>query len=299
MVAVLLAAASAATLAGCGSGARAAGGRPQVVTAFYPLFEAARRVGGNLVGVTNLTAAGGEPHDLELTSRQVDRIEDAAVVFYLGNGFQPAVERAVARAKGRTVDLLADAGSLLATLPGQSGGGLRSDPHVWLDPQLFKAMVVRIAGALAEADPANRSAYQAGGATYARELDDLDAAFRRGLAACDRRTIVTSHAAFAYLARRYGLTQQPISGLGPDADPDPRRLAALAAQVRAEGTTTIFFETLVSPRVAQTLARETGASTAVLDPIEGLSDTGVMAGKTYGSVMLDNLATLRTALGCR
>jgi zinc transport system substrate-binding protein len=287
-------------LGACGGGdgdEEAADGRPQVVAAFYPLFEAAQRVGGDRVQVRNLTPAGAEPHDLELNSRQVDRIEDADVLIFLGRGFQPALEKAADRAKGAKVDLLGEVRSLLPAPVGDAD--LDIDPHVWLDPTLMKAMVARVATALSEADPPNRTTYEANAAAYSRELDDLDASFRQGLAQCDRRVMVTSHDAFGYLARAYGLTQDAIAGLAPESEPTPQRLAELAAKVRADGTNTIFYETLVSPKVAQTLAREAGVGTAVLDPLEGLSEDDAKAGKTYVSVMRENLAAVRQALGCR
>ena len=286
--------------AACGSsrGAGDAGdGRTQVVASFYPLFEAAQRVGGDRVHVRNLTPAGSEPHDLELNSDQVDRIEDAAVVLFLGQGFQPALEKAADRAKGMKVDILDEVGRLLPAPVGDDE--LDVDPHVWLDPRLFKAIIAKVADALAVADPANRAAYEANAAGYGRELEELDDAFVQGLRSCDRRVVVTSHAAFGYLTARYGLVQETIAGLEPESEPSPQRLADLAAKVRADGTTTVFYETLVSPKVAQALAREAGVSTAVLDPIEGLSDDDAKAGKTYVSTMRENLAALRLALGCR
>jgi zinc transport system substrate-binding protein len=283
--------------AACGGSGGEAGGRPQVVAAFYPLFEAAQRVGGDLVEVRNLTPAGSEPHDLELNSRQVDRIEDADVVLFLGHGFQPALEKAAGRAKGTKVDVLAALGGLRPA--GAGDDKLDVDPHVWLDPRLLKAIVGEVAGALSEADPANRAAYEANAGAYRRELDELDAAFTTGLATCDRRVIVTAHAAFGYLADHYGLTQDAIAGLEPESEPSPQRLADLARKVRAGGTTTIFYETLVSPKVAESLAREAGVRTAVLDPLEGLTDADAKAGRTYVSGMRDNLAALRQALGCR
>lgn len=270
-------------VAACGN-TRGPSGEPAVVTAIYPLFEAAERVGGTGVDVSNLTAAGAEPHDLELTTRQLDQIERAGVIVYLGRDFQPAVSRAVERAPGVKLDVL----------EGQPG----EDPHVWLDPVRFKAVVGRIAQALAAADPAGRAAYEANAAAYIRELEDLDAAYRAGLERCDRRVIVTSHAAFGLLADRYGLQQTAIAGFNPESEPSPSRLAQLAAEVRAQGTTTVFTETLVPPDVAEALAREAGVRTAVLDPLEGMSDQDLKAGKTYLSVMRDNLATLRAALGC-
>ena len=259
-----------------------------MVASFYPVHVAAERVGGPTASVSNLTPAGAEPHDLELTSRQVDRIEDADLVFYLGQGFQPGLEKAVERAGGKAVDLL---GPDLALIPG--------DPHFWLDPVLFKRAVERVEAAYEEADPARAQGYRDRTAGFLQELDRLDAAYREGLGTCDRRVIVTSHAAFGYLARQYGLTQKAVAGLSPESEPEPGQLSALAREVRAEGVTTVFSETLVSPRVAETLAREAGVGTAVLNPLEGLTEEESAAGKTYVSVMGDNLATLRAALGCR
>ena len=285
--------------AGCGGGGGGddADGRLPVVAAFYPLYEAAQRVGGDLVQVRNLTPAGSEPHDLELSSGQVDRIEDAEVLLFLGRGFQPALEKAAQRAQGSKVDVLTGLANLR---PGGSGDdALEVDPHVWLDPLQQKAIVAQVATVLAGADPANRAAYEANAATYSRELDELDAAFTQGLAQCQRRVLVTAHAAFGYLAARYGLTQEAIAGLEPESEPSPQRLAELTAKVRSSGTTTIFYETLVSPKVAESLAREAGVRTAVLDPLEGLTEEDQKAGRSYVSAMRENLATLRAALGCQ
>jgi zinc transport system substrate-binding protein len=284
-------------LGGCGGGTGSPDGRPQVVASFYPLFEAAQRVGGDRVQVRNLTPAGSEPHDLELNTRQVDHIEGADIVLFLGRGFQPALEKAAQRAKGTKVDILDGLGALRPAPAGDDT--LEVDPHVWLDPVLFKAIVVRVAAALGDADPSNRATYDANAAAYVGQLDQLDAAFTSGLGDCARRTIMTSHAAFGYLAARYGLIQEAIAGLEPSSEPSPKRLAELAAKVRADGTSTIFYETLVSPKVAQSLAREAGVTTGVLDPIEGVSDAGAKAGRTYLTAMGENLAALRLALGCR
>jgi len=280
----------------CGGGGDA-DGRPQVVASFYPLYEAAQRVGGDKVQVRNLTPGGSEPHDLELNSRQVDQIEEADVVLFVGRGFQPAIELVAQRAQGTTLDVLSGLGNLRPA--GTGDDKLEVDPHVWLDPTLLKAIVGEVAGALATADPAHRATYEANARAYSRELDELDAAFTTGLADCERRTIVTAHSAFGYLAGRYNLTQDAIAGLEPESEPSPQRLADLADKVRADGTTTIFYETLVSPRVAESLAREAGVRTAVLDPLEGLTDEDAKAGRTYVSGMRENLAALRQALACR
>jgi zinc transport system substrate-binding protein len=268
----------ATALAGCG-GSGAEDGRQDVVAAFYPLAYAAGRI-APAADVTNLTPAGAEPHDLELTPRDVERVRDADVVLYLGRGFMPALEDAV-EGDESAVDLLAGEQLL-------GDGGVR-DPHVWLDPVRYAAMARRIAEALGE--PAAADGLVA-------ELEELDREFEKGLARCERRTIVTSHAAFGYLADAYGLRQVALAGVAPEAEPSARALEALVDEVEREGATTVYFETLVSPELARTVAREAGATTAVLNPLEGLTEEELAAGADYFGVMRENLAALRKGLGC-
>jgi zinc transport system substrate-binding protein len=272
-----------AVLAGCGA---AAGGKNSVVAAFYPLAYAAQRMSPS-AKVENLTPPGAEPHDLELTPQAVARIERAAIVLYLSHGFQPAVSDAVKNAGGRKVDILQ--GLRLHAASGQEAG-LSADPHVWLDPVLFQQIVRGIAGALPR--PVHT-------APLIADLRALDRDYRKGLADCARKDIVTSHAAFGYLAQRYGLRQVPITGLTPESEPTPKQLAHVIQLVRQTHATTVFFERLVSPRLADTVAREVGAHTAVLDPIEGLTPSEQRQGETYLTLMRQNLVALRRALACR
>jgi zinc transport system substrate-binding protein len=279
---------------GCG-GSASSGARTDVVAAFYPLAFAAERVGGDAVSVTNLTPPGAEPHDVELSARDVERVRSADLVFYLGSGFQPALERAVEGASGDAVDVFGGldlhegGGHEGDEHAGEAGSDASVDPHVWLDPVRYAAVVERIGAALGQPQPAR---------AMRDELKQLDAQFRTGLRACARREIVTSHAAFGYLAERYGLEQIALSGLSPEAEPSPRELERVIGEVREHGATTVFFETLVSPRLAETVARETGARTAVLNPLEGLTEEELERGEDYFSVMRANLAALRKALGC-
>lgn len=276
-------------LVACGPGTDG-GGRLVVVASVYPLAEAAERVGGDPVLVRDLTPPGVEPHDLELAPDDLAAIVSADLVIYVGSGFQPAVEDAVSQAEGRRIDVL----SVVPTL--RADGVI--DPHVWLDPMRFALVVEAIAGVLGEMDPGHADAYRANAAAYRTELEALDAAYREGLAACSSRILVVSHAAFGYLAQAYGLTQVAISGVSPESEPDPSRLAELRALVETEGVTTIFTEELVSPAVARTLAEEAGVHTAVLSPLEGLTPQELDAGRDYVSVMRRNLRTLEVALGC-
>jgi zinc transport system substrate-binding protein len=286
--------------AGCGTGVAAspaADPRPRVVTAFYPLRFLARTIGGDAVTVTDLTKPGAEPHDVELSPRQVGQVSDAALVVYL-HGFQPAIDQAVAMEAAKRAF---DAGSVVEQLPLEDDGHEHEeatasghDPHLWLDPVRYATIAGELGRRLALADPAHAAGYTERADRVRAELGRLDQEYRSGLATCARRAIVTSHTAFHYLADRYALTEIGITGIDPESEPSPARLVRAAEQARATGTTTIFFETLVSPKVAETLAREIGARSAVLDPLEGLTQPG----SDYFSVMRANLAALTLALGC-
>ncbi|MFI7421084.1 metal ABC transporter solute-binding protein, Zn/Mn family [Nonomuraea sp. NPDC049684] len=286
----------------CGAGAAegtetAAGGRPEVIAAFYPLQWLTEQVAGPDANVTVLTAPGVEPHDLELGIQQMTKLQDAALTVYV-KGVQPAVDDAV------SADTAFDAAAVVTTIPagghaGEEGHaeehadehGVSYDPHIWLDPSRLATVAGKLGERLAAADPAHAQAYKARAATAAGVLGGLDQEFAKGLAACAGKTLVTAHEAFGYLADRYKLKQVGIT-LDPETEPSPKRLSEVAALARAEGATTIFTESLVSPKVAEVLAGEVGAKTAVLDPLESKP-----AGD-YLTAMRDNLKTLRTALGC-
>ncbi|MEV4690485.1 metal ABC transporter substrate-binding protein [Micromonospora echinospora] len=298
---------AAAGLTACadGTGAASEPGKVGVVAAFYPLQFLSERIGGDTVTVSNLTKPGAEPHDLELNPRQVGQVVDADVVVYL-SGFQPAVDEAVEQNGGdRAFDVagvtpLRDAaagghdhdheGEWEAGHSGEGGG---KDPHVWLDPTRLATIGDNLAERLGKADPEHAADYTTRAGALRAELTKLDTEFTDGLRTCTRREIVTSHAAFGYLTERYRLEQIGISGLTPESEPSPQRLAEVAEEAREHQAGTIFFETLVSPKVAETIAREVGAKTAVLDPLEGPPADG-----DYLSAMRANLQTLRTALDC-
>ncbi|MEX0990351.1 MAG: zinc ABC transporter substrate-binding protein [Actinomycetota bacterium] len=277
-----------------------------VVASFYPLAEAAERVVGSSVAVTNLTPPGVEPHDLELSPDQVELIATADLVLYAGEGFQPAVEEAVVTiAEGTTVDVL-DGLPLIQGLggdhthdEGEEPAEEGVDPHVWLDPSLLGDIVSTIEGSLAELSPDRASNFSDNAEAFDAELAALDEEFRTGLATCERRLLVTSHAAFGYLARAYDLEQEAISGLSPEAEPSAQELADITDEIRADGVTTVFTETLVSAALAETLASEADVATAILNPLEGLSQEQADAGADYLSVMRENLDVMRTGLGCR
>ena len=285
-----------------------AGDTVSVVASFYPMAWLSERVGGDRVAVTTLTKPGMEPHDVELTPKQMAGIAEADYVLYVRE-LQPAVDDAVQQhAKDKSLD----AASVVTTLKpstedthegeaapaseedhGQEG---TFDPHLWVDPSRMAAIATALGERLATADPSGAATFRANAREVASQLTALDAEFRNGLKACQRRAIVTAHASFGYLADRYGLQQISIAGIDPASEPSPQRLAELTRQIREHGATTVFTEALVSPRVAETLAEEAGVKTATLDPLEGFAE-----GETgdYLSAMRQNLRTLQTALACR
>jgi zinc transport system substrate-binding protein len=297
-------------LAACGSDAQS--DKTQVVASFYPYAYVAEQVGGTHVEVDNLTSPGVEPHDIELKPKQVGAVHEADLVIYQ-RGFQTAVDDAVDQADRSGDDVLDIAAvvKLEASHVEDSHDEhaeespedehaheeeSTTDPHVWLDPTTMITITHDVEQRLAEADPDHASDFAANARRLEGELTQLDTAFSDGLRTCRTRTIVTSHAAFHYLAERYKLTQQPIAGIDPTNEPTPGQLADISSLVEREKITTIFAEELVSPAIAQTVARETGAKTATLDPIEGLGDNG--GDETYLTLMRRNLDAIRTANGC-
>ena len=276
-----------------------------LVAAFYPLEFVANRVGGDHASVTNLAPPGAEAHDLELTPSQVADLDQADLVAFV-HGFQPAVDDAVEQYAG---DAGFDVTELVPLLTeseeeaneeheeddGHGHEETGTDLHVWLDPDRLATIAGELAAALGERDPDHAAEYRTNADALGEELATLDTEYAEGLAECERREIVVSHAAFGYLTDRYDLEQIAITGLSPEDEPSPQQMEHVIEEAREHGATTIFFEVLVSPAVAERIADQVGAETAVLDPIEGLAPD---SDGDYFSIMRNNLAALRTALGC-
>jgi len=299
---------AALALTGCSSSDTPDDGRLQVLASFYPLQFITQEIGGDLVDVSSLTPSGAEPHDLELSPAAARGVGEADLVVYLSD-FQPAVDDAIAQREPAHVVDAADSADLEAhELQGEEGdeheGEEHSaddghdhgtlDPHFWLDPERLAAVSADVVAELSAIDPDNADTYAQRGEELAASLTELDTTFTEGLAQCDSQLLVTSHEAFGYLAERYGLEQVGISGIDPEAEPSPARLKEVSSIIKDRGVTTIYFETLVSPKVTETLASDLGITSAVLDPIESLSDPD----GDYRSVMLTNLEALQAGLGC-
>jgi zinc transport system substrate-binding protein len=292
-----------ATLAGCQQSPAPSPDppKPLVLATFHPLSEFARQVGGDAVEVAVLVPPGVEPHHWEPAPADIVRLQRARVFVYHGAGLEPWVDRLLGDVlPAETLAVSATEGLPLATadLP-PLHRGLAPDPHVWLDPRLATAQVERIAAALARADPSRAADYAENTRRYAADLDTLHRAFEAGLASCARRDVVVAHAAFGYLARRYGLTQVPVMGLAPGAEPTPAEMARVVRFMRARNVTHVFFEPLGRRKLAEALAREAGVATLALNPLEGRTPEEAAAGQSYVTLMQANLANLRVGLGCR
>ncbi|HVQ89049.1 MAG TPA: metal ABC transporter substrate-binding protein [Actinomycetes bacterium] len=272
-----------------------------VVTSFYPLQFIAERIGGDAVTVTNLTKPGAEPHDLELSPQQVAALADSDLAVRL-SGFQPAVDDAFDVAgPPATFDArpYADLSLTYSPIEESSTTGTSEpspDPHFWLDPMRLANVADALAAKLASLDPEHAEEFSNNARTLRGDLTGLDTELRRGLADCANEDLVTSHTAFGYFADAYGLQQVGIAGLTPESEPDPGALTAVTDFVEANDVHTIYFETLVSPDIAETIAGATGATTAVLDPLEGLSDAS--DGDNYLEIMRSNLAQLQRGQPC-
>ncbi|HEY3337700.1 MAG TPA: metal ABC transporter substrate-binding protein [Propionicimonas sp.] len=288
-------------LTGCASPATPAGtGTLTVEVAFYPFQFVVERVGGDAVSVTSLTAPGSEPHDLELTPKQVASLGTADLVVYQV-GFQPAVDTAVEQAKpARVVDTasfltMRSAGAEPSEQEGTAGtSGL--DPHTWLDPTNMVTIAEHVRDALTEARPEQAATFAANTRRLVDDLNTLDGDIKADLTGCAIQPFITSHAAFGYFAARYGLTQVGIRGLEPDVEPSASRIAEVQQIARDNHVTTIFFEALVSPVVAQSVAGDLGLRTDVLDPLEGI--TADSRGTDYREVMRANANSLKVANQC-
>lgn len=276
------------SLTGC---AQEAGGLT-VMASFYPMADFAAKIGGDRVKVTTMVPSGIEPHDWEPSPMDIVNLNRAAVFVYSGAGMEHWAEDVLKSLDNR--ELIAAEASTGVTLLDEGDG--HADPHVWLNPQNAKTQMANIRDALTKADPAGKDAYEANFQKYAAELDKLDAAFKAALAGLENRDVVVAHAAYGYLCQAYGLNQTAIEGLSPDSEPDPARVARIIDFARERAVKVIFFEELVSPKVAQSIAAQVGAVTDVLSPLEGLTAEEAAAGDDYFSVMRKNLKALVNAL---
>lgn len=316
------AALSAALLSGCASGtgsvssagdAPSAAGEGQklsVYTSFYTMQDFAEKIGGDHVTVTNLVPPGTEPHDWEPQPNDIVGLEQANVFIYNGAGMEHWADSVLGSLQNDKL-VKVEASSGISLLEGKAehedeeshADGAEeeeessTDPHVWLSPLNAKKEMENIKNAFVQADPKNKDTYEANYSKYAAQADELDSNFRKMTGELKNKDLIVAHQAFGYLCKEYGLNQVAIEGLSPDSEPDAARMAEIIQFAKERKITTIFFEEMVNPKVAETIAKATGAKTAVLDPVEGLSDENKAKGLEYFSIMEKNLEAIREANG--
>ncbi|MGW3644905.1 metal ABC transporter substrate-binding protein [Streptomyces sp. NPDC000878] len=297
------------TLSACSSDSSAADGNSDgkldVVASFYPMQYLAEQIGGGRVSVTTLTEPGQEPHDLEISAKQTAQLQETDAVLYL-KGLQPAVDEAVSQSAAKTkidaatLTSLEDHGSTEHSHEGEEAPAEEEsalDPHVWLDPVKYAEIADGVSAAFQKADPAGAAEYKKNAEALTAKLTSLDTSFEDGLKNTASKVFFTNHAAFGYLAERYGLTQEAITGVDPESEPSAARMKELQEEAKADGVTTVFYETLVSDKTAKTLAEDANLRTDVLDPLEGITEKS--RGDDYIAVMEANLKALQTALGAK
>ncbi len=260
-----------------------------IVTSIYPMYDFTKKLVGDKATVVNLTPPGIEPHDWEPSSNDMITLEEADLFIYNGNNFEHWIDKTLSALSNKDKLMTVETTSNLEKENA-------SDPHTWLNPLLAREQMAAILASLQKVDPANAQAYEDNFTRWSSEFEKLDQDYTTQLETLSRRDIVVAHEAFGYLSQAYDLNQVAIEGLSADSEPDASRMAEVIDFVKAHQVKTIFFEELVSPKVAEAIAAETGAETALLNPIEGLSEEDLAAGKDYFSVMRENLAALVKAL---
>jgi zinc transport system substrate-binding protein len=271
----------------------------RVVTTIYPVTYFTQRVGGDRVLVTSLVPSGVEAHDFEPKPSDLRAIQEAKVVVYTHPAFEAWMADALKSAGPKLA--VVQAAELHAKDNGGGDGHSHSgiDPHVWLNPTDAVEMVDRIMEGLIQADTAGEAIYKENAATLVQQLDELKAAIASGLESCRLKAVVVSHEAYGHLLEGYGIEQIGLAGLEAElAETGPRRLTEISSRMKAEGIRHILVEPILSQKLAEQIAAETGAALLPLHPMESLTSTEIMAGDDYFKIMDRNLKTLKTALSC-
>jgi len=280
-----------------------------VVTTLFPLYDFARAIGGDRTDVSLLLPPGIEPHTFEPKPADVVKVSKADIFVFTNEYMEPWAKSFLNGLPTRDITVVdtSKGVTLVKAGPeeeheGEHGdhhhGGM--DPHIWLDFGNARIMVDNILAGMAAKDPANRDYYTARAAAYSSELKKLDDEYRAGLSDCGKRVFLHGgHYAFGYLAKRYGLQYQSASAVNADAEPTPSRMAELVKLMRANGLKYVYSEELLSPRSAETLAREAGATVLLLHGAHNISRDDFAKGVTFISLMKKNLEQLRIGLQCR
>jgi len=272
-------------------------GKIKVSASFYPIYFLAQQIAGDKADAYNITPAGAEPHDYEPTAKDMANIENSNMIVLNGGGLEAWGDNIKQNSGNKAVIVVAGEGLTTKTIVEENNQ--RTDPHIWLSPVLAKEMANKILAGFVQIDPENKEYYQANAQVLISKLENLDNEYKQGLADCKNKSIITSHSAFGYLASAYELEQVSVTGLSPDAEPSAQQLAEIVEFAKDNNVKYIFFESLVSPKLSETIATEIGAKTLILNPLEGLTNEEISQGKNYFTEMESNLTNLKTALECK
>lgn len=287
----------------------------KIVTSFYPMYDFTKQVTQDKADVSMLIDGGVETHDYEPSAKDMAKIQDADVFIYNSNEMETWVKDVLKNIDTSKVRVI-EASEGIELLSGEASHEEHGDeedheghdhehdhdhshaydPHVWLDPVLAKKEVETITKGLIASDEANKDVYQKNADAYTKQLDELDASYKEAFKDAKVKKFVTQHTAFSYLAHEYGLEQIAISGLSPDQEPTPKELKKIQDLVKSENIDVIYTESSASEKIAKTVADETGAQLAVLNPMESVSKKDRDSGVNYVSIMTSNLEALKLSV---
>ncbi|MCR6521086.1 metal ABC transporter solute-binding protein, Zn/Mn family [Lysinibacillus capsici] len=306
-----------------------------IYTTVYPLSYFAQRIGGDYVEVASIYPAGANEHTFEPTQKDMMKLADADIFFYIGLGLEGFVENAKKTLANEDVTMVATADDVSDDKLAVSTGHVHAeeeeheadahdehehgatednhehegeehghdehehgdiDPHVWLSPTISQDLALAIKNTLVEKMPAQEATFNTNYDALVKELQDLDQDFEAMTDKAQNKTFFVSHAAFGYIAGQYGLTQVPIAGLNSQNEPSQKELTKIVDKANELHIHYILFEQNVSSKLAEIIQKEVGAESLVLHNLSVLTADDEKNKETYFTLMQKNIQTLEKAL---
>ena len=259
-----------------------ASGKLQIYTSVYPIYDFTKKIGGEKITVYNMTKAGAEPHDFEITSKDMANLSKADLFIYNGGGME------------HWVDSVKDALQNIKYIDSSSNINNQNnlDPHFWLSPKNAKIQMENIKNGLIEIDSESKDYYQSNYNLYANRLDELDNKIKISLSNIKNRNLVLTHPAFGHFCKEYSLNQIAIAR----DEADPKAMADIITFIKNNDIKAIFYEEFSSSKLVDSITKETQIKILTLNPIESLSEENIEAGEDYFSIMEKNLISLLDGL---
>lgn len=279
----------------------------KVYTSFYPIYFTAEQIGGDRIELHSIIPNGSEPHEYEPSMREIADVESGDIFIFNGAEMEPWAEKLSDNLEKKGIKSI-NLSQHVELIKAEEDDGHDEhgedddhdhglyDPHIWLDPINMDMMAYQIMQEFSKLDKANENFYKENYADFSEKIKELDLAYSSQLENRNRDTILVSHQAFSYLAKRYGLKQIAVTGITPQEEPSPKTLAKLLDTIENEKFEFIFLETLASPKVVELLAKEGDLKILELNPIAGLTKEQQDKKENYFSLMEQNLENLKKAL---